>query len=94
MNSLGRDLVCGEKVIIKASTLLPEYASMEHRIFVCTGGFGMKNQATLGYQGGKLYGYFLEDKTPNLNIEEITGYVYGMQIDKTETLAYQERLAG
>ena len=96
MNSLKRDIKNGERVIIQASKLNKEFQSFEYRIFVCSGGgFGAKNDASLGYQGGKLYGYFLSDYKPEMSqqdIFDISTCIYGLWIDKKETISYQAAL--
>lgn len=57
MNSLKRDLLAGELVILKRHLFQPEYQSAAQRIFCVTGGFGLSAKTS----GVALLGYYVAD---------------------------------
>lgn len=78
MNSLNRDLIKGEEVIVRADVLKPEYAPQVYRVFIVLGGFGMDKDTA----GTAVYGKYKFDG------EECR--IEGYEIDAEETALYRE----
>lgn len=78
MNSLNRDLIKGEEVIVRADILKPEYAAQACRVFIVDSGFGVIAKAS----GTAVYGKYKFDGE-DCRIE-------GYEIDADETRLYQE----
>lgn len=78
MNSLNRDLIKGEEVIVRADVMKPEYAFQCYRVFIVLGGFGMDRDTA----GTAVFGRYKFDG------EECR--IEGYEIDADETCLYQE----
>jgi hypothetical protein len=77
MNSLNRDIKKDEIVVLKATSMNPQYRDLKYRLFKVEGGFGMSAKTS----GTALFGMFLCDG-------EETRWE-GFEIDKKETELYQ-----
>ncbi len=75
-NSLHKDLKKGDEIVLKANILKEEFRSLENRIFIVRGGFGMQ----AGTMGTALYG--------NFKIDDEDCRWEGYDIDAAETVAY------
>lgn len=78
MNSLNRDLIKGEEVIVRADVLKPEYVAQMCRVFIVESGFGMSHTT----RGTAVWGKYKFDG------EECR--IEGYEIDAEETALYRE----
>lgn len=79
MNNMRRDIEEKEVLVVKAEEMEEEYQALEERLFVATGGFGMRHTNI----GGKIFGFWLKEGS------DITDTIRGDWISRLETEAYQ-----
>src|SRR5688572_23343712 len=82
-NSLGRDIQLGEEVVTTEKSMNPAYRALEHRVFICEGGFGMMDDTA----GTKIFGRY---KLAGANGES-QDMIRGYDIDVKATKAHQEK---
>lgn len=84
MNALNREIKPGEEVVVAEEHIASAYKGLEHRVFVCMGGFGMMPFTA----GTKVYGYYKEDA--GKPYEQSQDMIRGPYIDVAETKRWQE----
>lgn len=75
----------GEEVVTTAKSMNPAYRTLEHRIFICEGGYGMESSLA----GTKIYGRY---KLAGANGES-QDMIRGYNIDARATQKHQAELA-
>lgn len=82
-NALDREIKPGEEVVTTVKSMNPGYRALEHRIFICEGGFGMLAETA----GTKIFGKY---KLAGANGES-KDMIRGYNIDVKATTAHQSK---